>query len=96
MADPVRIKPDPEAAGSPFAEDEMDESTDLEFYNPNEQNGTFNRMYLARLPKYVWDAWSSLDDDAEIQIGKIRQWQDPSGKMVSFAPCRGLHSSSSD
>ena len=33
-------------------------------------------MYLARLPHSLWEAWSKLDDDAEIQIGTIRQWNE--------------------
>ncbi|KAM7196084.1 Transcription initiation factor IIF, beta subunit domain containing protein [Rhypophila sp. PSN 637] len=77
MAEPT-IKPDPEA-GSPFVEDEMDESTDLEFYDTTLGGGTMNRMYLARLPKFLWDAWATLDDDEEIEIGKIRQWNDKDG-----------------
>ncbi|EHK99267.1 putative Transcription initiation factor IIF subunit beta [Glarea lozoyensis 74030] len=66
------IKPDPDALGaSPAALDEEDiyeDAGDLEFNNdPNYQS-----LYLARVPKYVWEAWSKLDDDAEIQIGMIR------------------------
>lgn len=80
MAEPA-IKPDPDAA-SPFVEDEIDESTDLEFYDTTAGDGSLNRMYLARLPKYVWDAWASLDDDEEIEIGKIRQFQLPDGTTV--------------
>jgi len=30
------------------------------------------KVYLARVPAYVWEAWSKLDDDAEIQIGTVR------------------------
>ncbi|EAA34657.2 Rap30/74 interaction domain-containing protein [Neurospora crassa] len=68
MADPMRIKPDPDAA---FAEDELDESADLGFYDPNDF--PLKNAYLARLPGYVWQAWASLPDDAEIQIGKVRR-----------------------
>ncbi|KAK3336593.1 putative transcription initiation factor [Cercophora scortea] len=71
------IKPDPEA-GSPFAEDEIDESADLDFYDKN-RHGDNDAMYLARLPNFLWKAWSELDDDAEIEIGKIRQWDEPDG-----------------
>ena len=74
--EPVAIKPDPEA-DSPRAEDELEDAGDVEFYDtsiPGNPNGT---MYLARIPAYVWKAWSDLDDDAEIQIGKIRQWSEP-------------------
>jgi transcription initiation factor TFIIF subunit beta len=66
------IKADPDALGaSPSAFDEDDiyeDAGDLEFNNdPQYQN-----LYLARVPNFVWDAWSKLDDDAEIQIGTIR------------------------
>jgi transcription initiation factor TFIIF subunit beta len=74
MADPS-IKPDPDAAqgsASPaaFSDDDIyEDAGDLEF-NPDPN---FQKLYLARVPKYVWDAWSNLDEDAEIRIGTIRQ-----------------------
>lgn len=72
MADTL-IKPDPDALGaSPGAASEDDiyeDAGDLEFNT----DPKFQAVYLARVPKYIWDAWSSLDDDAEIQIGTIRQ-----------------------
>lgn len=83
MAEQPQIKPEPDT-GSPFM-DEVDETPDLEFFdkiNPNDEN---NRMYLARLPNYVWQAWSKLDDDAEIEIGTIRQWVGKDGVLVSLA-----------
>jgi hypothetical protein len=73
MAD-LSIKPDPDAPGagaSPAAfseEDIYEDAGDLEF-NPDP---AFQALYLAKVPKYVWEAWASLDDDAEIQIGTIR------------------------
>jgi transcription initiation factor TFIIF subunit beta len=67
------IKPDPEAATpSPPAfadEDIYEDAGDLEFNTDTK----FQKLYLARMPKYVWDNWSKLDDDAEIHIGTIRQ-----------------------
>ncbi len=72
MAD-VLIKPDPEATGaSPaaFAEDDIyEDAGDLEFNT----DPKYQKLYLARLPKYIWDNWHNLDDDAEIQLGTIRQ-----------------------
>ncbi|KAK2629416.1 hypothetical protein QTJ16_000236 [Diplocarpon rosae] len=68
----TKIKMDPEAAGSPSGlseEDIYEEAGDLEFNT----NPAFQSLYLARVPKYVWEAWSKLDDDAEIPIGTIRQ-----------------------
>jgi len=64
------IKPDPDAVASPstFEEDIYEDAGDLEF-NTDEQH---NSAYLTRIPKQLWEAWSSLDEDAEIEIGKIR------------------------
>ncbi|KAL1852732.1 hypothetical protein VTK73DRAFT_9171 [Phialemonium thermophilum] len=81
MAEPVHIKADPEE-GSPLAEDDMDDAGDLEFYDQTIPGDPMGTMYLARLPNYVWQAWADLDDDAEIQIGTIRQWMEPDAKGV--------------
>ena len=71
MADPL-IKPDPDTKGaSPgaFADDDIyEDAGDLEF----NQNPAWQQLYLARVPKDLWKAWSYLDDDAEIQLGTIR------------------------
>ncbi|AEO54442.1 hypothetical protein MYCTH_2297030 [Thermothelomyces thermophilus ATCC 42464] len=77
MAEP-QIKPDPDA-GSSFV-DEVDETPDLEFYDKLPDADAYSRMYLTRLPNYVWEAWSKLDEDEEIEIGTIRQWIDENGK----------------
>jgi transcription initiation factor TFIIF subunit beta len=72
MADTL-IKPDPDAPGaspSAFTDDDIyEDAGDLEF----NVDPAFQKLYLARVPRYVWDAWSKLDDDTEIQIGTIRQ-----------------------
>ncbi|CZT00396.1 related to transcription initiation factor TFIIF subunit [Rhynchosporium agropyri] len=76
----VKVKPDPENAASPSGlseEDIYEDAGDLEF-NPSPD---FQKLYLARVPKYIWEAWSHLDDDAEIPLGTIRQSVDPDGKM---------------
>jgi len=84
MAEPVRIKPE-SGTEDAFVEDELDESTDLEFYDKNPPTGiNFNSLYMARLPAYLWQAWSQLKDDDEIQIGTIRAWKTPDGKDVSL------------
>lgn len=93
MADQMRIKQDPDV-GSLTVDDDLDESTDLEFYDPSIDN--LNKMYLARLPNYLWEAWSKLDDDAEIQIGRVRQWTDKDGVMVSSSWTRVFVSSCAD
>lgn len=74
----VKIKPDPESLGSPSGlsdEDIYEEAGDLEFNT----DPSYQKLYLARVPKYLWEAWSKLDDDAEIQIGTIRQTSTPHG-----------------
>ncbi|KAL1841208.1 hypothetical protein VTJ49DRAFT_7329 [Mycothermus thermophilus] len=78
MAEPqVKAEPD---AGSPFMDDN-DETPDLEFYDKDPASADmYSRMYLTRVPNYVWEAWSKLDDDAEIEIGTIRQFTDETGK----------------
>lgn len=71
-ADPY-IKPDPEGPGASPAtlpdEDIYEDAGDLEFST----DPKFAKVYLARVSKDLWKSWSSLDDDAEIQIGTIRQ-----------------------
>ena len=75
MADTF-IKPDPETQGAspgPSEDDLYEDAGDLEFNtDPN-----FQKLYLARVPKFLWEAWEKLDDDAEIQIGTIRTIQVP-------------------
>lgn len=71
MAD-LLIKPDPDTKGaSPGAlseEDIYEDAGDLEFFN----DPAFAAAYMAKIPKYVWEQWATLDDDAEIRIGTIR------------------------
>lgn len=68
----VYLKPDPETAGaSPAAltDDDIYEDTgDLEF----NQDPAYQNIILARVPKYLWQVWSELDDDTEIQLGTVR------------------------
>lgn len=87
MADNL-IKPDPEAPGaSPGAftdEDIYEDAGDLEFNS----DPKYQKLYLARVPKYIWENWSGLDDDAEIQLGTIRQSSvtGPDGSERVFLP----------
>ena len=65
-----KIKPDPDSIGNSPApqtdEDIYEDTGDLDFA------GSDQRFYLTRLPKFLWDSWSKLDDNQEIQIGNIR------------------------
>ncbi|KAI5466777.1 transcription initiation factor IIF, beta subunit-domain-containing protein [Mariannaea sp. PMI_226] len=80
MADSF-IKPDPEASASPAnAEDDdmYEDAGDLEFYENTGPGNAFETLYLARIPKSMWEAWMKtterLGDDDEIQIGTLRTW----------------------
>ncbi|KAM3532032.1 hypothetical protein NHJ13051_000408 [Beauveria bassiana] len=82
MADNGFIKPDPDAQATPPLDDEdlFEDAGDLEFYDKNLAN-TYETLYLARIPRYMWEAWQKLierlDDDDEVQIGTLRTWNEP-------------------
>ncbi|KAI1456009.1 transcription initiation factor iif [Annulohypoxylon moriforme] len=85
------IKPEPglkleqdDLGRSPAAMSEDDiyeDAGDLEFYDPN--NISDSSAYLTHVPKYLYDAWKGLDDDAEIRIGTVRRWDElgPNGEV---------------
>lgn len=84
------VKPDPDAPGAspaPLDDDIYEEAGDLEF----NADPRYSKLYLARVPRYVWEAWSKLDEDAEIQIGTIRIEEKPSpaggGTEVCSSTC---------
>ncbi|KAL8733976.1 MAG: hypothetical protein Q9166_001737 [cf. Caloplaca sp. 2 TL-2023] len=64
----VKVEP-PSAAASPAAhsdEDMYEDAGDLDF------SRAAQGLYLTRIPKYLWESWSNLDGDEEIQIGTVR------------------------
>ena len=75
----------PEYSNDPgHDEDVYEDAGDLEFQNRN-SDGSSNlndRMFLVRLPVELWQAWSNIDDDQEIQIGRIRKWEEDETKIV--------------
>ncbi|KAH7326652.1 transcription initiation factor IIF, beta subunit [Stachybotrys elegans] len=80
MAEPY-IKPEPGVSPAPIDEEDLfEDAGDLEFYDKNAPNNSFETLYLARVPKYMWDAWQKLTDklgdDDEIQIGTLRTWNE--------------------
>ncbi|RDA86621.1 hypothetical protein CP532_1044 [Ophiocordyceps camponoti-leonardi (nom. inval.)] len=82
MADAASfVKPEPEEEKPtvPLEDDDLDEDAgDLEYYDKTVNNHQFETLYLARVPRYMWDAWlkiaERLGDDDEIQIGTLRTW----------------------
>lgn len=64
----IKVEP-PSAAASPAAhsdDDLYEDAGDLDF------SRTAQGLYLTRIPKYLWESWSTLDDEEEIQIGTVR------------------------
>ncbi|CAJ2513832.1 Uu.00g019510.m01.CDS01 [Anthostomella pinea] len=81
--EPADVGPSPAA----MSEDDLyEDAGDLEFVDldPN-TNTTAASIYLTHVPKYLYDVWADLDDDAEIQIGTVRQWSEP-GKGKNGEP----------
>lgn len=64
------IKPEPDSIGaSPAAhtdDDLYEDAGDLEFA------GSDQGLYLTRVPKFIWERWSQLDDNQEVTIGTVR------------------------
>lgn len=85
----VKVKPDPETAESPSGfeeEDIYEDAGDLEFNT----NSDYQKLYLARVPKYIWEAWDKLDDDAEIRLGTIRTQLDEHGQVCRSCLLEGF------
>jgi transcription initiation factor TFIIF subunit beta len=84
MAEPTQVKAEPEAEASPAPMDEdlYEDAGDLDMYDKT-AGASFENLYLARVPRYMWDAWLKLTerlaDDEEVQIGTLRTWNQPVG-----------------
>ena len=63
---PAKIEPG--LMDIPIAEDEdiYEDAGDLDFAEAS------RALCLTRIPKYLWEHWSKLDDDQEIKLGTIR------------------------
>lgn len=83
MEDYKPIKADPDTKLSPNAMDEdiYEDAGDLDF-NGFEIDPS-STIYMAKLPKYLWDQWSKLDKHTEAHIGNVR-------KVVSDDPKEGV------
>lgn len=82
MADPIKTEVKDEPTDDVMLDDEdvYEDAGDLEFYDTNA--ATLSKLYLARVPKYMWQAWAKMaerlpNDDAEIEIGTLRTWKEP-------------------
>ncbi|KAI1081753.1 transcription initiation factor IIF, beta subunit-domain-containing protein [Whalleya microplaca] len=76
----IKAEPDDGVGASPsvMSEDDIyEDAGDLDFYDPSDISA--DAVYLTHVPKYLYDAWANLDDDAEIRIGTVRQWTEGEG-----------------
>ncbi|KAI9740363.1 MAG: hypothetical protein M1834_004942 [Cirrosporium novae-zelandiae] len=61
------VKPDSENKQISFEDDDLYEDTgDVDFSNAGRE------VWLTRIPKFLWERWSKLDDDEEIHLGTVR------------------------
>ncbi|KAL8868455.1 MAG: hypothetical protein Q9174_004982 [Haloplaca sp. 1 TL-2023] len=64
----VKLEP-PSAAASPGAHSDENFSEDAEELD---FSGAQQGLFLTRIPKFLWEKWSTLDDDQEIELGTVR------------------------
>jgi TFIIF, beta subunit N-terminus len=65
----VKREPLDEEMASPYVDDEddgLDEGGDLDFTNAHTQ------LWLTQIPRNLWETWSVMGLDDEIEIGTIR------------------------
>ena len=68
--DAMYIKDDPDSKDTVLADldddDLYEDAGDLDF------TMAAQNVWMSRLPRQLWEHWSQLDDDEEIEIGRVR------------------------
>lgn len=74
----VEVKDEPGLSPmTPFEDDDLyEDAGDLSFYDPNGPED-YNNVSLMRVSHDLWNRWSEINDDQEIQIGTMRVWEEP-------------------
>ena len=66
----AQVKPDPDspnASSGPQLDDDIyEDAGDLNF------GGAEQGVFLTKVPKFLWEKWSKLEDNGELQIGTVR------------------------
>lgn len=78
--DSIHIKPDPDKDTILDEDDLYEDAGDLDFTNGGQN------VWLSRIPRSLWEHWSKIDDDEEIQVGTIRIEGDPNDIKRVFLP----------
>ncbi|GAM90913.1 hypothetical protein ANO11243_089590 [Dothideomycetidae sp. 11243] len=70
MEEDVKIKPDPDNAATPsvMEEDEYEDTGELQIRG----SAADDQAWLAKIPKWLWEAWIDIADDEEVELGKVR------------------------
>ncbi|KAF2151338.1 hypothetical protein K461DRAFT_280127 [Myriangium duriaei CBS 260.36] len=78
MEEDVKIKPDPATATerSLIDEDEYEDTGELQIRG-------MDQAWLAKIPKWLWEAWTNIAEDDEIELGKVRVYHNnrPDGQQ---------------
>jgi len=63
-----QIKPDPDSLATlPHSDEDIyEDAGDLDFADAEQS------VYLTKIPKFLWEIWSKLDDNQEIEIGRVK------------------------
>ena len=74
MEDAPQIKPDPANAATPsmMEEDDYEDTGELVIPGSADQQ----QAWLAKLPKWLWEAWANIAEDEEVELGKVRVYND--------------------
>jgi len=82
--DGPNIKPDP-AVGSPklIDEEQFEDTGELKMSKGVDEAGA----WLAKVPKWLWEAWSQMAEDGPVQLGEVRVYNKKDNEPVD-APQR--------
>ncbi|KAF2459933.1 transcription initiation factor IIF, beta subunit [Lineolata rhizophorae] len=67
----IKPEPDTESPGTFLDDDDYEDTGELNI--PKD----LNSIWLTRVPKWLWEALSKVDDDEEVKIGTIKVWNAP-------------------
>lgn len=75
----IKIDPADAASPMPMEEDDYEDTGELTIPTGAEEAGA----WLAKLPKWLWEAWENIAEDEEIELGKVRVYNKKPGESES-------------
>ena len=73
----AEIKDEPGMSPAAFEDDDLyEDAGDLNFYDTSGPED-YNNVSMMRVSHDLWNRWSELSDDQEVQIGTMRIWEEP-------------------